>query len=460
MTRQHSTRIVFGIFILALVVRLAPVVVGRHLGIGLDDMFQYDMLARSLVAGNGYRWYAQPDLNLITRYISIPTPPDYDPRGVLTSHRAPLYPLFLASVYALSGLKARFFAARFLQTMLGALLAPGTFLLARQLGRSRRAGYAAALTVALYPTLTLYPLALATENIFWPLLLFSMLVLLRARRMREAALAGALLGAAALTRSIIAGAVIIAAVWLWRTRGARYAAVLTACFLAMTIPWSVRNTLVHGRPIFIESSLGYNLYLGYHPQSSGTFQYGISLDLLTILDDAERDAQGRQLAWEYIRANPARVPYLAIRKLGYFWGLEKRAPMYFYSNNMVGHLPNGLLALVFIALCAPLVILLPAAIVGTVASAWNKGKTVLVLVIGYYAGVHMLVLAEDRFHLALIPFLAALAGRTLPRNRWLKIIAILLIALALLNWGWELARDWPVLLRLFSATGNVVGLDY
>lgn len=456
----RSAGIVCGIFALALAVRLAPVVAGRHLGIGLDDMFQYDMLARSLLAGNGYRWYAQTDLGLITRYISMPTPPDYDPRGVLTSHRAPLYPLFLAGVYAFSGLGARFFAVRFLQTMLGALLAPGAFLLARQLGRSRRAGYAAALIVALYPTLTLYPLALATENIFWPLLLFSLLALLRARRVREAALAGALLGAAALTRSIIAGAVVIAAGWLWRTRGARYAAALTACFLALTVPWSARNTLVHGRPIFIESSLGYNLYLGYHPHSSGTFQYGISLDLLTSLDDAERDAQGRQLAWEYIRANPARVPYLAVRKLGYFWGLEKRAPMYFYSNNMVGHLPNGLLALVFIALCAPLVILLPAAIVGTASSPWNKNKILVVLVIGYYVGVHMLVLAEDRFHLALIPFLAALAGWAPPRDRRLTIVAILLIALALLNWGWELARDWPALLRLFSAASNLAGFDY
>jgi hypothetical protein len=42
---------------------LIPVILLRAgLGIGLDDMFQYDMLARSLVAGNGFRWYAQEDL--------------------------------------------------------------------------------------------------------------------------------------------------------------------------------------------------------------------------------------------------------------------------------------------------------------------------------------------------------------------------------------------------------------
>ncbi|MBE3066352.1 MAG: hypothetical protein IMZ73_02820, partial [Chloroflexi bacterium] len=50
------------IFLIALLLRLMPVVVMRNMGIGLDDMFQYDMLARSIVAGDGYRWYAEEDL--------------------------------------------------------------------------------------------------------------------------------------------------------------------------------------------------------------------------------------------------------------------------------------------------------------------------------------------------------------------------------------------------------------
>ena len=40
---------------IALILRLIPVILARGLGIGLDDMFQYDMLARSLAAGNGFR---------------------------------------------------------------------------------------------------------------------------------------------------------------------------------------------------------------------------------------------------------------------------------------------------------------------------------------------------------------------------------------------------------------------
>jgi hypothetical protein len=38
------------IFLFALILRFVPVVTMRSMGIGLDDMFQYDMLARSIVA--------------------------------------------------------------------------------------------------------------------------------------------------------------------------------------------------------------------------------------------------------------------------------------------------------------------------------------------------------------------------------------------------------------------------
>src|SRR5512144_726408 len=96
----------FRIFIVALILRLIPVLLSRGLGIGLDDMFQYDMLARSLATGNGFRWYAQQDLNQLVPYVNfdLSTVKDYDPvHGIPTSFRAPLYPSFLALVYFLAG---------------------------------------------------------------------------------------------------------------------------------------------------------------------------------------------------------------------------------------------------------------------------------------------------------------------------------------------------------------------
>src|SRR5512144_2321602 len=122
----------FRIFIVALILRLVPVLLARGLGIGLDDMFQYDMLARSIVAGNGYRWYAEKDLQQLAAYVNfdLTSVKEYDPvRGIPTSFRAPLYPVFLAAVYFFSGTGfSRFFAARLAQALLlGAPLAPLTY---------------------------------------------------------------------------------------------------------------------------------------------------------------------------------------------------------------------------------------------------------------------------------------------------------------------------------------------
>ena len=132
---KRFDRFLWQSFLVALAVRLVPVLLAFNLGIGLDDMFQYDMLARSLAAGKGYRWYAQPDLEKLKPYIALDTPQgNFDPRGVQTSFRAPLYPLFLAAVYSLCGLGfQRFLAARLAQVLLGALLAPLTYLVARRL---------------------------------------------------------------------------------------------------------------------------------------------------------------------------------------------------------------------------------------------------------------------------------------------------------------------------------------
>src|SRR5574342_307857 len=179
----------FRIFMVALVLRLIPVILARGLGIGLDDMFQYDMLARSIVSGNGYRWYAQEDLSLLASFVDfdLSTVKEYDPiRGVPTSFRAPLYPAFLALVYFFSGTGfTRFFAARLAQAiLLGAPLAPLTYFVSKKLFpppakiRSERAARIAAWVVACYPMLLIYPLGLGTENPFFILLLISCFFLL------------------------------------------------------------------------------------------------------------------------------------------------------------------------------------------------------------------------------------------------------------------------------------------
>jgi 4-amino-4-deoxy-L-arabinose transferase-like glycosyltransferase len=526
------------IFLVALVLRLIPVFLSFDLSIGLDDMFQYDMLARSLVSGNGYRWYAQEDLYLVQPFLHIDlSTVDYDPRGVPTSFRPPLYPAFLALVYLLAGAGAhRFFAARLVQALLGAALAPLTCTLARRLfnsplpsgegpgvraeapplppgeepgARAERAARLSAWIVACYPMLLIYPLSLATENLFFLLALVSTLALLKAAetlnandangripriknekehsrnsnireirvgifRARWFLLSGLLLGLLALTRSVSLLFAGLAVLWVWfALRQRRMAAVVFLSATVVVLPWIVRNSLLHHRLIGIETTLGYNLYVGYHPAGSGSFQYPQSLDLLTILDDGARDQAGQEKAWEFIRADPARVPYLALQRLGYFFGLERRALTYFYSNNFFGYIPTPLLLAIAAILLLPFVAVSVSAAFGLALARWRAGAILAALFLVGQLLPHVFILSEDRFHLACVPFLAIFAaqffagGRTALKLRWrvrtgkiALILAGIAVVLLCLDWGLELWRDADRIAQLLGPAGNRTYFPY
>ncbi|GFP25535.1 hypothetical protein HKBW3S25_01015 [Candidatus Hakubella thermalkaliphila] len=510
-------------FFIALVLRLIPVFLSYNLGIGLNDMFQYDMLARSIVAGNGYRWYAEPDLYLVKEFIPFDIlAVNYDPRGVLTSFRPPLYPAFLALIYFLTGVDAdRFFTARLAQAFLGAALVPLTYLLAHRFSPRKESTLTAehaesaennkinsansapalshalrnegiveelsavkfspariaAWVVAFYPMLVIYPLALATENLFFLLILLSTLTLLRAvdsGRWPSFALAGFVFGLTALTRSVISAAVILAVLWVWFALKNRAVAVALLFFFLFTIsPWVVRNTLLHGQFTWIESALGYQLYLGYHPDGTGTFQYPQSLDLIPILDDAERDRIGIEKTLQFIRDAPGRFPYLAVRRLGHFFGLERRALTYFYSNNFFGYIPPVPLTAIALLLILPFVFVCTSAAFGLAITRWSKENLLLALLMFGYLGPHVLILAEDRFHLTLIPFLAILAAQCwmgglsalherwqTRAGRWALAFATFAVLLLLLNWSLELWRDADKLALLFGPDGNQTYFPY
>src|SRR5512140_3829886 len=116
----------------------------------------------------------------------------------------------------------------------------------------------------------------------------------------------------------------------------------------------------------------YDLYVGYNPQGSGTFQYPISLDLMPMLDDGQRDAVGRAKALEFIQADPGRFPYLVARRAGYFFGLERRAFSYFYSNNFLGYIPEPWLLSIGFILCFPFVVVSISACLGLALTRWRK----------------------------------------------------------------------------------------
>jgi len=491
----------FRIYVVALILRLIPVLLARGLGIGLDDMFQYDMLARSLASGNGFRWYAQDDLNQLASFVTFDLSgvKDYDPSlGIPTSFRAPLYPAFLAVVYFFSGTDfSRFFAARLAQAiLLGAPLAPLTYWVALLFfplssfpndergkrrpealeGKKETTARLSAWIVAAYPILLVYPLGLGTENPFFLLLLASFLFLLKFQEQPSnlnSLISGSLLGLTALTRSVILPFALAAFCLLLYLHGKR-ALLAIISFTLVISPWIIRNSLLHRKLTSIETSMGYNLYLGYHPKGDGSFVFGPSLDLLTILDDAERDKIGTQKAIEFIKAQPERFIPLAVNRSGFFFGLEKRVLMYFYSNNIIGYIPLPLLLTISAILLVPFVFISTSAALGLSLFRWTQQSCLFALLLICYILPHVFILSEDRFHLALIPYIAILAAnfrvngfgalsarwRESPTGKILPILSALFIFLLVTNWTLELARDWDKISQLLGPNGNQTYFPY
>ncbi len=487
-------RTILALFMLGLTPRLALALAFLHAPIGLDDMFQYDMLARSLAAGNGYRWYARADaarmLPYLKREYGLALSLDQFPEeGLLTTFRAPGYPFFLAALYALLPPGHHLPAARLSQAVLGAMLAPGTALLALHLRHNRRAAVVAGAGVALYPILWMYPLGLASENLFLPLVLLSLILLLRARRSHRpgpSIAAGLCLGASTLTRGALGLFLPAAAIWLAlapagqpagpssprRVRALKVAA-LTAAAAVTLAPWILRNSLLLGRPGFVETSIGYNLFVGYHPFSDGTFNTRAAVIPLAILDDAERDRWTTAQAVHFIRRDPlgalARLP----RRLAAFWGLEDRELTYFYANDYFGAIPQPWLALLYLALVSPLMALGLSAPWGMAVAADRRGVALCLALIGTAVFSYVPILAEPRFHLPLVPTLAVYAAAAwtnplaarqlrerLRRRDPAALSASAAALLFILLWAWDFALKWEKLSAVMGPGGNRLWLAY
>jgi hypothetical protein len=232
--------------------------------------------------------------------------------------------------------------------------------------------------------------------------------------------------------------------------------------------------MMNGKITGIETALGYDLYLGYNPKGTGTFQYPQSLDLMTIANDYQRDKVGIQDAVGFIKADPGRVFYLFVRRAGYFFGLERRALTYFYSNNYFRHISAPALGGIFALFCIPFTVVSTGGIASLSLTTWHKETWLMGLFFVGYISPHLFIIAEDRFHLAIVPFLVILSSQfwfgnhVSIRGQWLKssggkaaiIIASVVILLLVASWGIELGRDADKLSLLFGPNGNQTYFSY
>ena len=222
------------LFLLALTVRVSFAIYAKDVPPCRDDCAHYSEVAKNLVAGKGHVAYDQN-------------------RGKLQSFFPPLYPSFLALIYALFG--EGFLPVQVVQIVMSSMICVFIYFIGRQVTGTTVA-IISSLVTAIYPTLVAYSRVIMTETLFSFLLALWVLFVVandeRLTDIRNQAISGFLLGLMTLTRGVTLLLPLFVPLWgffRWRNRKAvPFSLCLTVLFYALTLaPWTIRNYAIHHR---------------------------------------------------------------------------------------------------------------------------------------------------------------------------------------------------------------------
>lgn len=413
--RWRSAALWLRIFIVALAVRLLVLADARStpfFAVLQGDAETYDAWARRIASG--------------------------DVVGTETFYQAPLYPYFLAAIYAVSD--GGPLAARFVQALLGSAAAVLIGLAAAR-WFDRRTGPLAGALFALSPTAIFFD-AIIQKSSLEALLTAAFFALLAsasaggARRVGRWFAAGCALGLLALAREnalIWAPVALAAAAFaahdavVRRDALRRRAIAVACCTLGLALPLGLtaaRNYYVGGEPQITTSQFGSNFYIGNHHGARGLYEplrpeRGMTkFERVDAVELAEADV-GRKLSvgevsrywaarsWSWIRAEPGEWFTLLARKFRLTWyavEIGDTEDQYAYADGSTTL--RVLDALLHFGMIAPL------AAIGFAAT-WPRHRALWVpylLIVSYAATTTLFyVFSRYRFPLTmvLIPFAAA-----------------------------------------------------
>lgn len=270
---------------------------------------------------------------------------DAFPGTSATAHVAPLHPLLLAGIYRLCGTYETV-GGRAVQEALSIALATLAVLLlpvlARKLGLSSAAGWAAAFLAAWLPANMFDEGTGHQDQVFATLAFLGVIWLFTHLRQsgwsgrREILAAGVIVGVIALLcpNLLLVPALILCVEWACE-KGQRYrilrcGLILAALGLVFIAPWTVRNYRVLGGFVPLRSNLGLELAVGNRSGADGhTYCLGFG-DIHPFGNPAERvrlirmgelaymkDKQRQALDW--IAEHPAQFGRLTLRRAWLFW---------------------------------------------------------------------------------------------------------------------------------------------
>ena len=410
------------ILIISVVLRIA---VALYLGdkvpppYNAPDDTSYSYLAERWVDGYGFSfdrpWY-----------------PFAKPAGYPTAHWSFLYTLYVGSIYAVSGPHP--LAARLVGAVLGGILLPlMSYRLTRRLFPDReQIPLLAAACAAVYAFFILYAARLMTETFFIIGLLWVLergLALEKRPTPGRAMTLGLALGISTLLRQSILPWAVLLFSWLlwagWRSGQFRHmfrALIMAGLMLVLAVlPFTIRNYVVYGDFLLLNSNAGYAMYSAQHPMHGSSFQEFTAAPFPQELHDQnldepqlDRELMSRGIG--YVLDDPGRYLMLSLSRMRdyfEFWPTSDTSLLYNIGRVVsFGFFLPFMLYGLFLAIrqAGPL----------RTRANWIRFSTaplaLILLFVVFYSFMHILTWAMSRYRLpvdaVLLPF-AALALREL-----------------------------------------------
>jgi 4-amino-4-deoxy-L-arabinose transferase-like glycosyltransferase len=270
--------------------------------------------------------------------------------------------------------------------------------------------------VTFIPSQIVYVSVMGTETLFTFLLLFSLLLLTRITpensKKKQLLLTGIVLGYAMLVRAVaVLLPVVFIAFLFWRIPREKRLSSLAAFVLGVTVvisPWLIRNVVVMGTPS-LSTSGGVNFRIGNGPGATGEWRNFAPGDpILSYEGEAARDRAGYTLTLKDVALNPMRVIKLVPHKMSLLWWSDESGIYWSLASRPADapRLPQARIIQLNDAIWKWFLALSVAGIV----LAWvqprkNQVSILLTAILGYWLVIHAVLIANDRFHMPIIPIL-------------------------------------------------------
>ena len=237
-----------------------------------------------------------------------------------TAWAAPVYPFLAAAVFWIFGIDSQ--ASAVVLLLLNTLMSSLTAVVVYKLGReylTEKMGLIAGWAWALSPLGALMPLLLWDTSLSAFMFSVSLLVLLRAKSVRDWAGAGTLWGASVLVNPALLAplpVMLLSRLWKCPTR-LKFGVAFAVTLVCLLIPWTIRNR-VELHAFFPVRSNGWaeiyfgNINFGLHPAASSTGLY-------QQVGEAQFVAQLKSETIHYIANHPAQFAWMSLKRWIRFW---------------------------------------------------------------------------------------------------------------------------------------------